>query len=91
MAPRIIEIGGLADLPAGESRSFGAGAVLLESLDQGLRARTTDGACRAILADAYGRLSVDLGIPWDDDTVFSIMIGGPVRLDASREENDERR
>lgn len=92
-AAAIFKIGRLADLPAGETRRFRAGAFLVESLPEGIRARSGErgGPCYEITSNPIGELSVDLSRIWNEDTVFSIMIGGPTRLDPSMEENDERR
>lgn len=92
-AASVYKIGRLADLPAGETRRFEPGPILVESLPEGLRARAGErgGPCYEITANPIGELSVNLSRTWNEDTVFSIMIGGPTRLDTSMEENNERR
>lgn len=92
-AASVYKIGRLADLPAGETRRFASGSILVESLPEGLRARSGErgGPCYEITANPIGELSVDLSRTWNEDTVFSIMIGGPTRLEPSMEGNNERR
>jgi hypothetical protein len=92
-AVSVFKIGRLADFPTGEIRRFEPGSIFVESLPEGLRARSGErgGPCYEITANPTGELSVNLARTWNEDTVFSIMIGGPARLDSYMEENDERR
>lgn len=89
----VFRIGRWADFPIGETRKVGPRAVLIESLSQGLRARSGNpgGPCYAIASNAAGELSVDMSVTWNQDKVFSIMLGGPVRLETYPEVIDERR
>lgn len=91
-AAAVFKIGRLADFPTGETRRLESGSILIESLPEGLRARSSecDGTCYEITADPIGGLSVNMARIWNEDTVFSIMIGGPARMDSSMEENNER-
>ena len=89
----VFRIGRWPDFPIGETRKAGPRAILIESLSEGLRARSGNpgGPCYAIASNAVGELSVDMSVTWKQDRVFSIMLGGPVRLETYPEENDERR
>lgn len=89
----VIRIGRWRDFPIGESRILGPQGLLIESLPEGLRARSesSGGKCFGITADPFGELAVDPSEIWDEGMVYSIMVAGPVRLESPLEENNERR
>jgi hypothetical protein len=87
--PRRIPIGRFADFPPGRTRILAAEGLAVESLPEGLRARSIDAdGWFAVGADGTGALHVDCGLEWPADQVYSIMTGEACRLD-DRKEGEE--
>jgi hypothetical protein len=86
-APFSLPIGRIADHPVGGLVRIPGTGIEVESLTEGLRARILEsGAFAAIRCGMAGILVADPGEVWPDDRVYSVLINGPVRLDAGNEE-----
>jgi hypothetical protein len=87
---RRVPIGRVADFPPGGTRILAADGLAVESLPEGLRARSihAGGGWFAVGADGTGALHVDRGLEWPEDRVFSIMTGEACRLE-DRKEGEE--
>lgn len=86
--PAIFKIGKIADFPVGSEKLLGSATLLVQSLSEGLRARSNpEGQIYyALFANQTGELSVNRNITWPADMVFSIMTGEPTRLCTKLEE-----
>lgn len=86
--PRFIPIGGIAGYPVGEIRPMPEEGILIESLAEGLRARSLErgGPHFAIASAPYGGLVVDRARIWPESTVYSVLTDGPADISTPWEE-----
>lgn len=83
-------IGKIADFPVGREKPFDSGLLIVESLPEGLRARSTgnDFLYFEIKAGPIGELMVNRAEIWPANRVFSIMTAGPASLETHLEEQE---
>lgn len=84
-----LPIGRIADFPVGETRRLSEAGLEVESLPEGLRARSLaqPAAYHRITAGPTGELIACLGEAWPGDWVYSAMINGPTGLETGTEED----
>ncbi len=82
-------IGKIADFPVGETKSFPLHAMVVESLAEGLRARSleNDGCCYAVKTNQIGELLVSRDELWPENMIYSILKNEAVCLTKPLEEN----
>src|SRR5690606_15254252 len=85
---RFIPIGGIAGYPVGETRTIPEEGIQIESLAEGLRARSPErgGPHFAIASAPFGGLVVDRGRIWPASTVYSVLTDGPADISTPWEE-----
>jgi hypothetical protein len=84
-----LSIGRIGAYPVGSVTPVDTWGLEVDSLPQGIRIRSRGerGRCFAITSGPAGELLVHRGIPWPPEQVYSVLSGGPVRLEKISEED----
>ena len=86
----IVRIGKIADFPIGHETHSDSGRLVIQSLPEGLRARSAENGMLyyGIEAGPAGDLLINRAEIWPANRVFSIMTGGPASLETHLEEKE---
>ena len=83
-----IVIGRIGDFPLGEKRLFSDFQVYIESMPEGMRAKSSqiDGQYFSIRMNQFGELIVNRSENWTEEDIFSVITNEPVKLSKLKSE-----